>query len=641
MPKEYTAITKVSDEYKDTEFSNSLLPNPYSSLKFNANKSNSGMDDIDVYYKNLLSEDFVRTISHKMLPQKGMTYGEYIHSEDTIEEIRTKIKYNYRSKMAVLTLAFTDKDPVIAAQMLDSVLNQLQTTITTRRRNLANQEFDDAKKNMLFAKGKYHDAQTTYANYIDTHSQIELQSELQKRNYLENEIELAYKNYEDAVTEYTRQKSYIERETFSFATVKAITIPTEPDTHLVGYLLSFVIISLLLTKAWKLFKKKNIREWHIDFGDISSPWTITVIVWSIIIFAISVNDITEPLSHQFWVSFILWMPIFIVSSFLSYNLLEGSVAVSKDVKEQLNKKIFYVFFFLLVLMTPMYLYQTYKMVIMFDTKDLMLNVRMLALEGEGHGLLEYARVIQNATLLVSLWCFPKVKWWQLFFIFFAGLLIAVSNMEKMGFFMIFICSVYVAFERKVLKAHSIGILMVALLIVFYSFNLARSGENSSYSENESLLDFIGMYIMSGSVAYGHLHEGVGNIFGQNTLSGFYAYFYKWAYGMTMPFVPGDYKEGIFVPMFTNVYTVFSTFFVDFGQKGVAFFAMIYGVISGVVYRYSRGGSLFAKCLYTYILYLLVLQFFEEIMFLAFPFFAQLILLLYLMTQKSFSLRWKK
>ena len=119
LPKEYTAVTKVSDEYKETDLAIGL--NSKNVFIRDMMGANSGMNDILVYCKTLKTEDFARTISHKQVPGKGMTYGEYIGERDTIGIIQEHINYNVSSKDATLAISFTDQDAVVASQMLDSV----------------------------------------------------------------------------------------------------------------------------------------------------------------------------------------------------------------------------------------------------------------------------------------------------------------------------------------------------------------------------------------------------------------------------------------------------------------------------------------------------------------------------------------
>ena len=93
MPKEYTAVTKVSDEYKEVDLAigmNSITAR----MKEAMGGANTGMNDMEVYCKVLYTEDFARSIAHKQVPGKQMTYGEYLGKKDTIEAIQDNIVYS-------------------------------------------------------------------------------------------------------------------------------------------------------------------------------------------------------------------------------------------------------------------------------------------------------------------------------------------------------------------------------------------------------------------------------------------------------------------------------------------------------------------------------------------------------------------
>ena len=87
----------------------------------------------------------------------------------------------------------------------------------------------------------------------------------------------------------------------------------------------------------------------------------------------------------------------------------------------------------------------------------------------------------------------------------------------------------------------------------------------------------------------------------------------------------------------HVYTIFQPFFVDFGYKGVAFFAAFYGVGSGWLYRLFRSGSSMGCCLYTYMAEVLVLQFYQENVFLSMVFVLQFVFFIILFTQQKVKL----
>ena len=109
VPKKYTAITKLSDEYKEVDLAIGL-DKYQAQLRDVSGKNNEGINDIEVYCKVLKSEDFARFLSHKIIPEKNITYGEYLEEEDTIDALLDNINYNYSNEQATLTIAFSDKE---------------------------------------------------------------------------------------------------------------------------------------------------------------------------------------------------------------------------------------------------------------------------------------------------------------------------------------------------------------------------------------------------------------------------------------------------------------------------------------------------------------------------------------------------
>lgn len=136
VPKHYTAQTTLSDEYKETDLVVGL--NNINVFIRNATGAEDlGVNNVEVYAKILKSYDFAQKIANIKIPAKGIKYADYLNEEDTLKEIRDRISYNVRTKKSTLTIAFTDKDPLVASQMLDSITAFLQSEITTARRKMS------------------------------------------------------------------------------------------------------------------------------------------------------------------------------------------------------------------------------------------------------------------------------------------------------------------------------------------------------------------------------------------------------------------------------------------------------------------------------------------------------------------------
>lgn len=369
----------------------------------------------------------------------------------------------------------------------------------------------------------------------------------------------------------------------------------------------------------------------LKVGDVFSPWFLTAAIWFGILFLFLFDDMLDPLGQQFYTSVTIWVPIFCVSSLLTYFALPASTQrTEKATSIDVNTTIFNVLFYLSLVMTPFYLYRIMQTIMLFDSADMLYNLRIMAVYGdENFGILNYTYVINMSLLAVGIWHYPKIPLWKLLSIYFICSLSAFAIMEKGMVFFFLAATVFVLYEKKIIKVRVIAIGAIVVIVLFFLMNSAREASAVSEEDQMTFLDFFAMYILSPSVAYERIGEDISGQFGSNTFWSVYSILNRFG---------GNYeiheklKEFVWVPIPTNVYTIFQPFFQDFGQKGVAFFAFLYGSFSGWAYRLFRNGSAFGKSAYIYIAYVLILQFFQDNLLLSATMFIQFIICVWLMTQ---------
>lgn len=637
VPNEYTAVTKLSDEYKEVDLSVGL-DKIASQIKAATDAENIGIDDMNVYTKLLKTDDFARFISHVQVPDKGMTYGEYLEESDTIEVIQDHLRYYCKSSEATLTVSFTDGNAVIASQMLDSVTTHLQQIVTKTRRKRAESALQNAKRDMAVAEQKYHQAQKAYDDFFDSHINANTQEVRQQELTLEKEVTLNYQYFSKLTEQVARQEALKRRAYLSFAVIQDNTVPLKPNNYFIGYLLVFVSFALLITRSIKRYRLlRNTHQLKIDWGDLFSPWAITIAIWATILGLYYLLDTKlNPIPQQFYISLTLWLAFFIPCSLGTYYLTTSHDSNSATPHSFYVNKVFFQFVFVIAMvMTPLYVYRVLQIVTMFGTDDLMNNIRLLALYGEGQGILNYSMVITQSLFVVALWAHPKIPTWQVVALAVGCLLNALAIMEKGSIFFVFISVVFVLFAKRVIKLRSILVLSVVLVLFFYLFNLARAVEDSDYQQEETLLDFFAMYALSPPVAFGELTREVIPQFGVNSFEKIY--FFLSRFGFTDIVVKEKLQEFVWVPVLTNVYTCFQPFYMDFGYKGVALIGGCYGILSGWLYRLYRNRNELSCCMYTYAVYALVLQFYQENVFTSMVFIIQFAFFAVLLTQQKLRL----
>ena len=344
-------------------------------------------------------------------------------------------------------------------------------------------------------------------------------------------------------------------------------------------------------------------------GDIFSPWFITTGIWLTIIITFQITH-TElyPLQTRFYNCVLIWVPCMSITGIMTYYAFPAVNNSQQAVQEEFNySQFFFLFFYILSMVcTPLYLYKIYKVVAMFGTEDLLFNLRILANAGEEDRL--------------------------------GKLLKYINAVDQKGalFFLLFV-TLFVLYEKKRIKIRSILLWGGAVVFLFYGINIARDSQENN-NNDATFLDFFAMYILSPPVAFEQVQEKLTPQFGSRTFAFFYAFASKMGWGAYV--IEPKLQEFVQVPIFTNVYTVFQPFFEDFGYKGVAFFSTVYGIFTGWLYRQFRNGGVISRCLYAYVVEILILQFFQENLILSLSLLFQYVIVFTLILQQRISWTFK-
>lgn len=661
IPNEYAAQAKIADEYKTTDLLIGLNSMNVMMRDLNSNSGNEGTDNIDIYSKILQSRDFIAGIGRMTVHKYKQSYFDYLtthhrrpfwehlfihptteqEQKDVIYDIiRDHLKYYLSSKSQTLEIQITDQDAEVAADVLDQTLAFLKAEIERLRSHRAGINKENAAEKRREASMAYQQAKRDYERFADSHEKAKSDYTTSRLAHLEKDYQLKYDIYRKASEEYARADYLTKKENTSFVVVKRYNISQQKvSPYRWAYAAVAFLIALFVCLCHAIYTRKGTDNAfrHIDFGGWFSPWAITITIWTAILgFYYLLNTKLYPITSQFYYSFAIWVPIFCICALITYNAFRHQ---DKDDlwSESLdfNKTVFNAFFVLSLIITPLYVYRVLQIVMMFSTEDLMNNVRTLALYGEGQGLLSYSIVINQSLFVVALWAHPKVPTWQVVTLALACLMNSLAIMEKESMFFVFTSVIFVLFEKKVIKLRSILIYAGILVVVFYLFNLGRAEEGSKYQEEETLLDFIAMYVLSPPVAFCQLGQELTPQFGTNTFEKIYVFLER--FGFSDIVVKEKLQEFVWVPIPTNVYTVFQPFFIDFSYKGVAFFSSVYGCLCGWLYRLYKNKNGIGCALYTYAVFALMLQFYQENFFHSLVFLLQFTFFVTLFTQKKVNL----
>lgn len=397
--------------------------------------------------------------------------------------------------------------------------------------------------------------------------------------------------------------------------------------------IAIIIILLISLVLFKIF----------GIGDAFSPWTITAGIWVVLLFLLQLStNLLFPLQDKFFTSLILWTSIFCISSIITYQLLLGAKpkhyrqmpAEEKVFSIQINPIFFNICFAIDIILTPLHFYIIWKVAASFELTNVMNNIRLYNIGGQGFGILNYSTIFSQVCLVTALCLYPNISKWKLSVVIAASLLSAITIMGKAPLIFILMSVIFVLYEKGKIKFRTIILWSIPIFMFFFIFTNLRQDQTDSSSQL-SLLDFAGMYMLSPPVAFGYIEPNVNAQIGYSTFSQFFRFMNDW--GMGHYEINPGIQQFVFVPIATNVYTIFQPFYEDFQFFGIAFFALLYGFFCGISYYYCKHGGGFAKCVYIYILNNLVLQFFQENILLSIVAFAEFCILVYLCTQQKYKI----
>ena len=666
-PNKYAAEITIVDE--NTEMDISVGKDPMSAWLPKDPSIDKGINDPEIYSQIIEAPEFDKAIAKTHIPTYGnIDYYHYLlknHKEawwnkalhlienllgDENEEeyiygvINDNIKYKVSAKYQTVMLQVTDNDPEVAVVIVEAVHKYLHEQVVSYKQRFTDKLTLNALNQRAETGRRYHEAFDQYASYADANQDAILAGQQTELDNLRKEVSDAFSRYNYACQQYYHFLARSQSVQQPFTVLKDVTTPVKPySPNTIIWVLALLTIAFIITTWWVLSRTYKFTHNLNSLLDPFSPWVITLAVWiAIIVMFQFQKDLLYPLSDQFYICVTSWLIIFIVCSVATYYLMpsSGNTAETKAKDIDISMLAFNTMYVISMIITPLYLYEILQVVAMFDPADMLNNIRLLAVFGdESHGFLSYSYIMNQVLLVSGLWQYPKIPKWKLATIFAATFMSAFAIMEKGMLFFIILVTLFVMYQKRRIKLRTIGLSGAAVILLFFIINVLRSGSLASLENNDStLLNFFAIYILSPSVAFGRVAQDITTQVGSHTFQVPYLLLNQWGFGNFE--INIKTQDFVYVPLPTNVYTIFQPFFQDFSYRGVAFFAMLYGTVTGFLYRMYKNGNGICRCIYTYFVYVLVLQFFQENIFMNIVMVMQFALFTMLIQQQTLRLNMK-
>ncbi len=190
--------------------------------------------------------------------------------DEIVKGMKSAIECGVDKKTDVITLSVTAQDPLVAAQMADTVQQKLQNFITEYRTKKTRNEVEYYNKLYDEAREDYLRAQQEYAEFADSHYDLVLNEYKIIEEKLENDMQMAYSVYSSATQQKVLAEAKLRERTPAFTTLQSASVPVKHAgpkrmiTVAALTLLSFIVTTFVL-----LYRATSREEDSEDFADES------------------------------------------------------------------------------------------------------------------------------------------------------------------------------------------------------------------------------------------------------------------------------------------------------------------------------------------------------------------------------------
>lgn len=180
-----------------------------------------------------------------------------------VEALKNRINVLVDKKTEVITLSFTEQDPLIAAIMVDAIKERLQERITEYQTKKAIADCDYFEKLYLESKREYELAQEVYAVYVDRNRNVTQERFLIEKERLAADRDLKNSLYMQWTQQLQLAKAKVQENTPAFTTLKPASVPVFPSS--MGRLmmvLVYTFVGAMLASLYILLKDDAVSIYH-------------------------------------------------------------------------------------------------------------------------------------------------------------------------------------------------------------------------------------------------------------------------------------------------------------------------------------------------------------------------------------------
>lgn len=209
--------------------------------------------------KSLFIEEENEIISSDRKSQGTIELSE--KESKKIATLKKMIVASVDKKTSMTTVAVTLQNPKVAAIVADSVVKKLQEYIIDYRTFKAKEDCLYLEKLFKDRQQEYYITQRKYADYMDSHDDIILQSVRTEQERLQNDMSLAYQIYSQVANQLQVARAKVQEEKPVFAVVEPAVVPLNSSgVSRKIVVMALIFLSVCVVIFWKLFGEELLNK---------------------------------------------------------------------------------------------------------------------------------------------------------------------------------------------------------------------------------------------------------------------------------------------------------------------------------------------------------------------------------------------
>ncbi len=180
---------------------------------------------------------------------------------DIRDAIRSQVTCVVDKKTNVITITAKDFDRFVSAEVADTVQKRLRNYIIEYRTKKFKQDVAYAQSLVDTAEAKYVKTRNAYTAFAEANTDVTQESFVTKRDEMENNMQMRYTNYTQALQQLQVAQAKLREHTPVFTVIQEASVPFKPSgTPRSLIVLGYVLAGLFFDAIWVLlFKQKFMR----------------------------------------------------------------------------------------------------------------------------------------------------------------------------------------------------------------------------------------------------------------------------------------------------------------------------------------------------------------------------------------------